>query len=170
MVMSDWNGQELLTYDIEEGNFTVVSKSLAVPNGEKLVTGTFAAQIEEENFLQQGDGDNSLQLATTLATHFNPYEPEVAGDGLPDISTIEANMPRRIVGAVLLKPGEYLLPLIATNAKIVPKDNLTVAVGDATGLDKQTGASTDVAVALENVAANTGGYIRCRVKGPIDME
>lgn len=171
MVQSQYDQSEILTYDLEEGTFTV-AYTLLVPNGVKALTGTFAKQVNENNFLKQGDGDNTLALADTaadVATHFNPLEPEPS-TALPTATTTQANLnDLRIVGAVALKPGEFFLPVKATNVKIAPKDKLVVAAGGQ-GVDKAVSATTNVAIAQENVAANTGGFIRARVSGPIVVE
>lgn len=171
MAQSIYDEMNLLAYVLEEGTFTVNAASLAVPNGQKIITGTFANQVNKENFLMQGTGDNALTLAktaTNVATHFNPYEPEVDG-ALPSETTTQANMDGRIVGATPLRPGEYFLPVVSDNAAIAPKDKLVVAAGGQ-GLDKTGATPTQYASALETVAANTGGYIRCYVNGPIVVE
>jgi hypothetical protein len=163
-MQSQYDQSEILTYNVEEGNFTVTENALIIPCGEKQDVGVFAAQVNKDTFLELGGGENTLQAAATLATHIAAQDPEAVG-GLPDVSTIEANVARRIVGAVKLKPGEWDLPLIDTNVQIVVGDKLTVANGSAAGLDKQTGGSTAVAESLEAVAANTGGFIRCILNG-----
>ena len=171
MVQSQYDQEEILTYDIEEGTFTVNAATLAVPNGSKIVTGTFGAQVNAENFLMMGAGENTLTLADTaadVATHFNPYEPEVDTE-LPSITTVQASLNLRYVGAIPLKIGEFYLPMVSDNAAIGVKDKLVVAAG-AQGLDKAVSATTQVAIAQEIVPQNTGGYIRCYVDGPIVVE
>lgn len=169
MVMSQYDQMELLTYAIEEGNFTVVEHSLAVPNGKEVTTGTFASQVYAENFLQIGSGENTLQLAESgTATHFNPYSPEVDG-ALPDTTTAEASVDRRIVGAAILKPGEWMFPLKPTNLEIAVGDNIVITT-DGRYVDKKASTEDDVAIALEAKAASSGGYIRVLVSGKIDVQ
>ncbi len=171
MVQSQYDREEILTYDIEEGTFTVNTASLAVPNGSKVVTGTFASQVDAENFLMMGAGENTLTLADTaadVATHFNPYEPEVDTE-LPSETTEQADLNLRYVGAIPLKIGEFYLPVVSDNAAIAVGNNLVVAAGGK-GLDKAASATTQVAKAQEIVPQNTGGYIRCYVDGPIVVE
>lgn len=163
-MQSQYDQSEILSYYVEEGDFTVTNDALIIPGGEKVNVGTFAAQVNKDTFLELGGGENTLQAAATAATHIAAHDPE-AINGLPDVSTNEASVPRRLVAAVKLKPGEFYLPLIDTNAQIAVGDSLTVSAGSAAGLDKQTGSGTDVAVALEAVAANTGGFIRCMLEG-----
>lgn len=168
-MQSQYDQSEILTYEVEEGNFTVTEDALVIPGGEKVNIGTFAAQVNQDTFLELGGGENTLQAAATLASHIAAHDPEAVG-GLPDVSTVEASMPKRIVAAVKLKPGEWLFPLIDTNVKIVVGDTLTIPNGDPSGLDK-AGAGTPGATALEAIAANTGGYIRCMLEGStIDVE
>lgn len=163
-MQSQYDQSEILSYYVEEGNFTVTNDALIIPGGEKMDVGTFAAQVNQDTFLELGGGENTLQAAATAATHIAAYDPD-AIDGLPAVSTLEASVGRRLVGAVKLKPGEFSFPLIDTNVQIAVGDKLTVANSTPNGLDKQTGVSTDVAVALEAIAANTGGFIRCMMDG-----
>jgi hypothetical protein len=169
-MQSQYDQSEILSYYVEEGNFTVTEDALIIPGGEKMDVGVFAAQVNQDTFLEIGGGENTLQAAATLATHIAAYDPE-AVDGLPEVSTIEANVGRRLVAAVRLKPGEWVFPLLDTNVQIAVGDNLTIAAASASALDKQTGVSTATAISLEAVAANTGGYIRCMLNGStIDRE
>lgn len=165
-MQSQYDQSEILSYYVEEGDFTVTKDALVIPGGEKVNVGTFAAQVNKDTFLELGEGENTLQAAATAATHIAAHDPE-AINGLPETSTNEASVARRLVAAVKLKPGEFYLPLIDNNVQIAVGDPLTVSAGSAAGLDKQSGTSTatDVAVALEAVAANTGGFIRCMLEG-----
>jgi len=171
-MQSQFDQSEILTYDVEEGTLTVSENALYIPTGERITTGTFADQVLPENFLKLGVGENALALAktaTNVATHFNLLDPQVDGQ-LPDETTTQSNLPSlRFVGAVLLKPGEFLLPVIDANVIIAPGDKLTVQAGGQ-GLDKATAATTQVAIAMESKAANEGGYIRCLLDGPIVVE
>lgn len=163
-MQSQYDQSEILSYYVEEGDFTVTKDALVIPGGEKVNVGTFAAQVNKDTFLELGGGENTLQAAATRATHIAAHDPDTIND-LPDVSTVEDNVGRRLVAAVKLKPGEWFFPLIDTNEEIAVGDNLTVSNGSAAGLDKQTGSGTDVAVALEAVGANTGGFIRCLLNG-----
>lgn len=167
--MSQYDQSEILTYILEEGNFTVNTATLTVPGGEPVITGTFQKQVKPENFLELGAGENALKrVADGPASFFNPYAPEVDGQ-LPSETTTQANLPsKRIVGAVKLKAGEWFFPVAAGNAEIAVGATLGVA-GAGDGVDVTTGTE-DVAKALETVAAAASSetnrvYIRCILEG-----
>jgi hypothetical protein len=87
---------------------------------------------------------------------------------LPDITTAEATVDRRIAAAMTLKPGEYLFPVIASNAAIAVGDRLTVH-STGKGVHYSAGG-TYYATSLEIVAQNASGYVRCLVTGPMSVE
>lgn len=168
-MQSQYDQSEILTYDIEEGTFTVNTETLTVPLGASVITGTFATQVNKENFLEQGTGENALKRAAagSNATHFNPYKPEV-NNALPDETTIQANLDLRYVGAVKLKPGEWFFPVVASNAAIAVGDYLEVAT-DGSGVQKKA-SSTSTLKSLEIVALNASSatdrvYVRCLLDG-----
>lgn len=159
--------RDVKTYTVEEGNLTI-TRGLSRPHGDPQDFATFASQVDEENFLTRGTSERSLKIATTTATHFNPYDPEVVGM-IPKTSTVAGAYNNRIVGAVKLISGEMLLPLAPDNVKIKAGDKLEIKTAK-TGLDKYTGSNTTVATAWDDVPANTGGYILCDVNGPIQIK
>lgn len=109
-----------------------------------------------------------MTLAGTgdIATHFNPYAPEVNGT-LPKATTAQGSYPNRYVGAVKLKSGELQLPLAPDNSEIKVGDKLNIKAKGGK-LDKTT-ETTYVVESYENIPANTGGYITVDCNGPIGV-
>jgi hypothetical protein len=159
--------KDIKTYEVEEGNLTYregVDPNNGLPNEQV----TFASQVNEECFLKIGTGELSLTLAGTgeIATHFNPYAPEVDGT-LPKENTVAGSYNNRFVGAAKLKSGELQLPLADDNAEISVGDKLNVkAKGGKLDVTEET---TYVVTSMEAIPANTGGYITVDCDGPIGV-
>jgi hypothetical protein len=159
--------KEVKTYEVEEGTMTYhegVDPNNGLPNEQV----TFASQVNQESFLIRGTGERSMKLAVNgeVATHFNPYAPEVEGS-LPKETTVQGSYPKRFVGAYKLKSEEIQLPLADDNAEIAVGDKLNI--NPANGKLDKTSASTNVVYAYDAIAANRGGYITVDCNGGIGV-
>jgi len=157
--------KDVKTYEVEEGTATYregVDPNNGLPN-EQL---TFAAQVTEESFLVRGTGERSMKKVANgeVATHINPYEPEVDGT-LPKETTTQGNYNNRYVGAARLPNDEIQLPLEDTNAAISVGDKLNI--NPATGKLGKTAETSNVVYSYDAIPANTGGYITVDCRGLI---
>lgn len=149
--------EDVKTYETEEGDVTIV-RGPSRPHGDIREIAVYSEQIDEENFLMQGEGERAVKLAAAegVATHFNMYDPEVQGM-VPKEDAVFGEYDNRFVGAVKLKSGEQKLPLSPTNQAISPGDKLEV-VDPKLGLDKSE-EETLVVTSWDEIPENTGGYI-----------
>ncbi len=159
---------EVKTYEVEEGPMTY-RKGINPNNGLPNEQVTFEKQVDEENFLVQGTGERSMKLAEAggIATHFNPYDPEVNGS-LPKANAAAGAYPKRYVGAAKLTSRELQLPLAPDNVEIKAGDKLEIK-DPKKGLDKSA-ATTNVVTSFDNIPANTGGYVTVDCDGPIRVK
>lgn len=153
--------EDMKTYAVKEGNMTVTT-GISCETGKRTAVANFADEVRPETFLEFAsvvdsvDGLLCMEKASVKATHFTQYEPEFRTGYLPTESKTDGNYQRRHVACGQFEANrEYRLPLTAENAAITAGDNLELA--DAFGLDKASGDTT--CIALETVAANTGGEI-----------
>lgn len=154
--------EDMKTYAVKEGNMTVTS-GISCETGKRTSVATFASEVRAETFLEFSstvdavDGLLCMQRAATNATHFTQYEPEFRTGYLPTASANDGSYQRRHVACGQFEANrEYRLPLVSDNAAITAGDYLECA--DAFGLDK-VDSGTSTCIALETVAANTGGEI-----------
>lgn len=157
--------KDVKTYEVEEGTMTY-RKGVDPNNGQPNEQVTFASQVDEESFLVRGSGELALKKVGNgeVATHFNPYSPEVDGT-LPKETTTQGSYPNRYVGAVRLKNDEMQLPLEDANVQIAVGDKLNI--NPATGKLGKTSETSNVVYSYEAIAANTGGYITVDCRGAI---
>lgn len=154
--------EDMKTYAVKEGKMTVVS-GISCETGKRTSVASFADEVRPETFLEFSstvdavDGLLCMQKAATQATHFTQYEPEFRTGYRPTETANDGSYQRRHVACGQLEANrEYRLPLAADNAAITAGDYLILA--DAFGLDKKA-SGTSTCIALETVAANSGGEI-----------
>ena len=157
--------KDVKTYEVEEGTMTY-RKGVDPNNGLPNEQVTFAAQVYEESFLVRGTGERAMKKVVNgdVATHINPYEPEVDGT-LPKETTTQGNYNNRFVGAGRLPNDEIPLPLADDNVEIAVGDKLNI--NPANGKLDKTSESTNVVYSYDAIPANTGGYILVDCRGAI---
>jgi len=168
-----WKEEDVKTYDVNEGDISF-DTGFDIVNNKRTKIAKFSKEVQDGTFLSLYiDSTNSKELmmgqasldTTGYATHFNPYEPEVAGGFIPEKPVGETitfgNYTPRHVGCAELKAGkEYRFPLYAKNAQIKAGDYLIVR-DDSRTIDKlniteATKPEDQILQALEDVPANAG--------------
>ena len=154
--------EDMKTYAVKEGKMTV-TEGISCETGKRTAVATFASEVRPETFLEFSstidaiDGLLCMQRAATAATHYTQYEPEFRTGYRPTETANDGSYQRRHVACGQFQANrEYRLPLDPSNAAITAGDYLELA--DAFGLDK-VASGTSTCIALESVAANSGGEI-----------
>lgn len=156
--------EDMKTYAVKEGNMTVTT-GISCETGKRTAVANFASEVRPETFLKFSSTVDSVDGLLCMervgagdnATHFTQYEPEFRTGYLPTASANDGNYQRRHVACGRFEANkEYRLPLAADNAAITAGNYLELK--DCFGLDKKA-SSTSTCIALETVAANSGGEI-----------
>lgn len=156
------------TRELDEGDYEVTI-GYDILTGMPRMNGTWTKQVDEENFLKLvGDNLYALPEAGDIATGYCQYYPETKA-GLPNEDRSNGNYTRRHVGVSGLVPTpEVPLPLSPDNAAIKAGDRLEIK-DPKKGLDKSA-ATNNTCVALQDVPADTGGYILVELEGGIRVK
>lgn len=156
------------TYEVDEGDYKI-NIGYDILTGMPRLYGTFTNQVDQENFLKiSGDATVTLPEDEEIATHYNQYNPEDKA-GLPNEDRINGEYTPRHVGASSLVPmAEVPLPLIKDNVAIKAGDKLEIR-DPKRGLDKSQ-ATNNTCTAVQDVPANTGGYILVKIDGSIRVK
>lgn len=156
------------TYEVDEEDYKI-NIGYDILSGMPRLFGTFTKQVDQENFLKiSGDATVTLPEDGDVATHYNQYNPEPKV-GLPNEDRDSGEYTPRHVGASSLVPmAEVPLPLVKNNKEIKAGDRLEIR-DPKKGLDKSQ-ATIDTCVAVQDVSANTGGYVLVKIEGSIRVK
>lgn len=155
------------TYYCKEGALTVQT-GYSTLNAARQDFLQLADEIKAENFIKFTKGEEmTIQnvVKGDVATHITMYYPEWEEGPIPTAAAADGAYSRRMVTAFRLTTGEMQLPLSSTNSAIKAGD--TVELDPATmGLEKAATGSASKVTALQDKAANTGGYILVDLREP----